>query len=145
MANKGITPAGVLVRFVSAAVLVFSSYNPEGYSYYHWLWDSWMQGDISGHLPLKIFAGIILLIGWTIFIRATLRSLGPFGLFLALGFFGTLLWMVVYYQFIPANSERAITYIGLVVLCGVLTTGLSWSHIRRRITGQLDTDHVDDN
>ena len=145
MADKGISPVGVLVRFIGAAVLVFTSYNPEGYSYFHWVWNSWIAGVISDDLPLKIFAGFVLLIGWTIFIRATLRSLGPFGLFLALGFFSALLWIVVYYELIPATSPRAITYIGLVVLCGVLTTGLSWSHIRRRITGQLDTDHVDDN
>ena len=139
MADKGISPAGVLVRFLAAAVLVFASYNPEGYSFFHWVRDNYVDD-----LPLKIFAGIILLIGWTIFIRATLRSLGPFGLFLAIGFFGSLLWLVVYYGLIPATSARAITYIGLVLLCGVLTTGLSWSHIRRRITGQLDTDQVDD-
>ncbi len=29
------------------------------------------------------------------------------------------------------------------VLCGVLATGLFWSHIRRRITGQVDTDELD--
>jgi uncharacterized membrane protein len=86
---------------------------------------------------------VVLLIGWTIFIRATLRSLGAFGLLLAFAFFGTLIWLIVYYGLVPADSTKALTYIVLVVMCGVLATGVSWSHIRRRITGQVDTDELD--
>ena len=140
MADKGITWGGILVRFVVAVVLVFATYNPEGYSYFHWVRDGLQEA-----MPFKLFAGVVLLIGWTIFLRATLRSLGPFGLLLALAFFGTLIWLIVDYGLVPADSVKAITYIGMVVLCGVLATGLTWSHIRRRITGQIDTDEVDNN
>ena len=137
-ANSGITWLGILIRFLVAAVLVFATFNPDGYSYYHWL-----RGDFEQALPLKAFAGVVLLIGWTVFIRATLRSLGAFGLLLAAAFFGALIWLIVYYGLIPADSVRALTYIGLVVLCGILATGVSWSHIRRRISGQVDMDEVD--
>jgi len=138
MAEKGITWAGILLRFLVAVVLVFATYNPDEFSYFHW-----MRGDLQDGLPLKLFVGVVLLIGWTVYIRATLRSLGAFGLFLAFAFFGTLIWLVVYYELVPADSVRAITYIILVVLCGVLATGVSWSHIRRRITGQVDTDEIE--
>jgi hypothetical protein len=134
----GITWGGILLRFLTAVVLVFTTYNPDGYSYIHWVRDNLEQG-----LPLKVFAGVVLLIAWTVFIRATLRSLGAFGLLLAAAFFGALIWLIVYYGLVPADSMRALTYIGLVVLCGVLATGVSWSHIRRRITGQVDTDELD--
>jgi hypothetical protein len=30
-----------------------------------------------------------------------------------------------------------------VVLSGILAIGVSWSHIRRRITGQVDVDDVE--
>lgn len=139
-AQSGITWVGILVRFLVAIVLVFATYNPDEYSYFHWV-----RADFEDALPLKVFAGVVLLIGWTIFIRATLRSLGPFGLFLAVAFFATLIWLIVHYGLIPADSPKALTYIGLVVLCGVLAAGLSWSHIRRRITGQVDMDEVDHN
>lgn len=139
MAKKELTWVGVILRFLAAFILVFATYNPEGYSYFHWV-----RGDFEHGLPLKIFAGVVLLIGWTIFIRATLSSLGAFGLILAFAFFGTLLWLVISYGLVPADSVRAVSYLILVVLCGVLATGLMWSHIRRRITGQVDTDHVDD-
>jgi len=138
MAEKGITWAGILLRFLVAVVLVFATYNPDEFSYFHWV-----RGDLQDGLPLKLFVGVVLLIGWTVYIRATLRSLGAFGLFLAFAFFGTLIWLVVYYELVPADSVRAITYIILVILCGVLATGVSWSHIRRRITGQVDTDEIE--
>jgi hypothetical protein len=137
-AYAGITWSGILIRFLAAMVLVFATYNPDGYSYVHWVQDGYQDG-----VPLKLFAGVVLLIGWTVFIRATLRSLGAFGLFLAFAFFGTLIWLIVYYGVLPADSSKALTYIGLVVLCGVLAIGVSWSHIRRRITGQVDTDELD--
>lgn len=139
MAEKtGITWGGFLLRFLAAVVLVFTTYNPDGYSYFHWV-----RGNFEDGLPLKAFAGVVLLIGWTVFIRATLRSLGAFGLLLAFAFFGTLIWLIVYYGLVPADSSRALTYITLVVMCGVLATGVSWSHVRRRITGQVDTDELD--
>jgi hypothetical protein len=136
--RASISWGGILVRFLVAVVLVFSTYNPTEVSYIHWLRDG-----LQEQLPLKVFAGVVLLIGWTIFIRATLRSLGAFGLLLALAFFSTLIWLIVHYGLVPADSVTALTYIALVVLCGVLATGVVWSHIRRRITGQVDTDEVD--
>ena len=41
------------------------------------------------------------------------------------------------------DSITAVTYIILVVISGVLATGISWSHIRRRMTGQVDVDDVE--
>lgn len=138
MAYKGITWGGYLLRLVGALVVVFASYNPEGKSYYHWFRES-----LPDPGPLVIFTGVVLLIGWTILLRATFRSLGAFGLLLAFAFFGTLLWLLIDFDLVPADSTRAITYIVLVVFSGVLATGVSWSHVRRRITGQADVDEVD--
>jgi hypothetical protein len=28
-------------------------------------------------------------------------------------------------------------------MCGILAIGISWSHIRRRMTGQVDVDEVE--
>ena len=35
-------------------------------------------------------------------------------------------------------------YVSLVILALVLATGMSWSHVRRRISGQADVDAVDE-
>jgi hypothetical protein len=36
-----------------------------------------------------------------------------------------------------------ISYIIEIMLASVLSIGVSWSHVRRRVTGQLDTDELD--
>jgi hypothetical protein len=138
MAVKPIGWQGILLRFIVAVVLVFSTYNPSEYSYYHWFRD--MLPEIN---PLVIFAGVVLLIGWTIFLRATFRSLGAFGLLLAFAFFGTLIWLLIFWDIVPVDSITTLTYILLVVISGILATGISWSHIRRRMTGQVDVDEVE--
>ena len=138
MAIKTITWQGILLRFAFAVVLVFSTYNPEGYSFY-----DWVIKPLPEFNALKIFVTVVLLILWTIYLRATFRSLGAIGLILALAFFGTLIWLLIDMDWIPTDSVRAVSYITLFVLCGVLTVGISWSHIRRRISGQLDVDDVE--
>jgi len=137
MAQKGLGWTGYLLRFVAAAVLVFSTYNPH-YSYFHWFRDM-----LPGIEPLVIFAGVVLLIGWTIFLRATIRSLGAFGLLLAFAFFGTFIWVLIYWDWISIDSLTTTTYIVEIILIGVLATGISWSHFRRRMTGQIDVDEVE--
>jgi len=136
---KEINAAGIGLRFLAALVLVLASYNPEGLSYYHWA----LQ-DITNFTVLKGFIGVVLLIGWTMFIRATLHSLGPIGIGLAVAFFGTLLWLVVDWGLVPSDSIRAISYLVLIAASGVLTAGMSWSHIRRRVSGQFDVDEADE-
>jgi len=138
MAVKGIGWSGFLLRLLAAFILVFASYNPSGYSYYHWV-----REQFSSPTPGLALVGILLLIGWTIFLRATVRSLGMFGLLLAAAFMGVVLWMLIDWGLFRADSLKAVSYIILVVLCGILAIGVSWSHIRRRITGQIDVDEVE--
>ena len=136
---KPLSATGFLLRFIVAIVLVFCTYNPEGYSYY-----DWVLTDLKNITPLKVLAGMLLLIGWIIYIRATIRSLGAIGLILAFAFFGTLVWLMVDQGWVPTDSVRAVSYIILFLICAVLAIGISWSHIRRRITGQLDVDEIEE-
>jgi len=139
MATKQFGGAGLLLRFLVGLVLVFASYNPEEWSYWHWA-----LANLPDFSVLKAFVGVVLLIGWTIYLRATVRSLGPFGLILAVAFFGTLIWLLVDTGILPADSVRAVSYIVLVIISGVLAVGVSWSHVRRRITGQIDVDEIEE-
>ena len=137
-AYKGLTWTGFILHLLAAILLVFSTYNPSGKSYYHWV-----SENLQNFTPLMALAGILVIIGWTIFLRATGRSLGAFGLILAAAFFGTILWMLIDWDLIPADSVEAITYIALAILSGILAIGISWSHIRRRMTGQVDVDEIE--
>jgi hypothetical protein len=136
--HTGITWAGFLLRWLIATVLVLTSYNPSGYSFYHWV-----SENITSPSPMMALAGILLLIGWTVYLRATARSLGAFGLLLAAAFFGTLVWLLIDWNLLRADSIKAVSWIILVILAAILAVGISWSHIRRRMTGQVDVDEVE--
>lgn len=129
--------SGVFIRFFVALVLVMSTYNPSGASFYHWVIH---RGDTS--IPLLVLTAIGLLIGWVVFFRATFRSLGVLGVVLASALFGCLVWLAVDFNVLVIDSPVFI-YIILVILAAVLAIGMSWSHIRRRISGQADMDDVD--
>jgi hypothetical protein len=128
---------GVFVRFVVALFLVFASYNPSSYSYYHWVVN---RGDSS--LPLLLIAGIALLIGWMIFLRATMRSLGLLGIILVLALLTCFVWLAIDFNVVSLGS-RVFVNLVLVICASVLAIGMSWSHIRRRMSGQADVDDID--
>lgn len=126
------------IRFIFATIVVFASYNPEGYSYFHW-----MKEDFPSFTVYKSLVGVILIIGWIILIRATLGSLGAIGILLAVAFFGLLIWLFFDVFNIPTDSVRVVSYIIQIMIICVLSVGVSWSHIRRRISGQVDTDEIE--
>jgi hypothetical protein len=124
----------ILLRFLMALVLVFATWNPSGYSYAHWLLQSLPK--ITSDLA---FAGVVLLIGWVMFLHATLSSLGFLGIVLAAAFFGTLTWLFFDQGWITPGNE-AVTYVALVVLAAILSLGMGWSHVWRRLSGQIAID-----
>lgn len=132
-----------LLRFLFALLLVFVSYNPSGYSYYHWAHDAFF-GQGTFKTPPFAMTTVLLLIGWTIYLRATFRSLGGLGLLLALAFFAIIIWWLVDLGLLGINDFSILSYIALFLIAAVLAVGMSWSHIRRRISGQIDTDDVDE-
>ncbi|MDX1594083.1 MAG: DUF6524 family protein [Gammaproteobacteria bacterium] len=129
----------VAIRFFIALLLVFATYNPSGWSYVHWAIVPLPEFD-----PVKAIAGIVLIIGYTMFLRATARSLGIFGVALAVAFFGVLIWLIADVGILPLDSVEAITWVVQFVFACVLAIGMSWSHIRRRVSGQYDMDDVDE-
>ena len=133
-----LTGAGFLLRLLFALLLVLLTYNPSEYSYYQWLVASFSNFQVA-----VIPVGVILLIGWTIYVRATLHSLGMWGLLLAFALFGSLLWMIIDWGIVSANNIVAVTWIVEIIMALVLGTGMSWSHVRRKLSGQQDVDETD--
>lgn len=127
------------LRFVIALALVMLTYNPSGYSYVHWFRGALAAGTAG---PEHYFAGVVLIIGWVVFVRATFLSLGGVGILLAAAFFGTLTWLLTRYKIVPAESATAIIWITLACIAALLAVGMSWSHIRRRMSGRVDVDDV---
>jgi len=128
-------------RTIVAIILVLLTFNPGGYSYFHWVKDA-MAGD--GVHALHFFLGVVLLIGWTIFVIATSRSLGAFGSILGAALIGTGIWLLSDLGVVEAGSASAITWLALIALAILLAIGLSWSHVWRRLSSQLEVDEVND-
>ena len=128
--------AGFLLRLVFALALVFLTYNPSGYS-----WVGWLDSDVPA--VYKAATGIVLLIGWVMFLRATWNSLGAFGTILAAAFFGIVIWLGIEWGWFSLDDATVIQWLVLFVVSGVLAVGMSWSHVRRKLSGQYDTDEIE--
>ena len=128
----------VVFRFVLALVVVLATWNPLGWSFWHWA-----TADPLALTPGKGIAGVVLLIGWVVLLRATLRSLGGVGIVLAAALFGFVFWGLMYWGILPRDSFTVMQWLGELLIVGVLTAGVSWSHVRRRLSGQYDMDDVD--
>ena len=125
-------------------MLVFATYNPDSYSFYPWPLAPLLGNAAStGSAPVKFLAGVVLLSGWVVFLSATRRSIGLAGSILVLAIAGGLVWLLVESGLVSASSSRGITYVVEVCTAILLAVGMSWSHISRSLTGQMDTDQVD--
>lgn len=128
-----------LGRWIFALVLVLGSYNPTDWCYF-----SWATAETTTFGPIVAIVGILLLIGWIIFLRATFMSMGWLGITLGAALFGCIVWLIVDQGWLTLESEGTIAWIVLIILSLILGVGMSWSHIRRRLSGQFDVDEKDD-
>ena len=135
---KEFTSAGFLARWFFALILVLGTYNPTGHS-----WVGWFMDKQTPFEPAVVLAGIILLIAWVIYLRATFMSLGLIGVILGAALFAALIWLLIDLGWLSLESPTALTWAVLIVLSLILAAGLSWSHIRRRLSGQFDVDERD--
>ncbi|HSW33243.1 MAG TPA: DUF6524 family protein [Steroidobacteraceae bacterium] len=130
--------SGFLWRLVFSVALVLLTFNPTGHSYYHWLLDGF-----PSITPGEAVAGIVLLGAWIFFVRSTLAAMGALGVGLLLALFASIVWWVTSRGWLDLGDRNALAWVVLGVLGVVLGVGMSWSHIRRRISGQASVDRVD--
>ncbi|MFN3209277.1 MAG: DUF6524 family protein [Roseovarius sp.] len=130
---------GFLVRWALAFVLLAATFNPTRYNFIVWARDNW-----EAQMPLTVLFALLLLVGYIIYLRATLRSIGAFGMGLILAITAALGWVLVDFGLLNLDNPTQNLWLGLVALSLVLGIGLSWSHVRRRLSGQADMDDVDE-
>lgn len=128
-----------LSRWLIAFVLLALTYNPTDWNFVRWAPSAW-----ATQTPLVVLAGLVLLTGYIIYLRATLRSIGPFGMGLVAALVGALIWVLADWGVVSLDDPGLNTWIALVALSLILGIGLSWSIVRRRLSGQADVDDVDD-
>ena len=130
---------GFIMRWAVAFGLLAATFNPT-----EWNYTRWAQMNFSDQMPLAVFLGLLLAVGYIVYLRATLRSIGALGMALVLALAAALLWVLYDYGFLTFDNPTQNTWLGLVALSLVLGIGLSWSHVRRKLSGQADMDDVDE-
>ncbi len=127
------------IRWLAALVLVLITFNPTEIDYYHWA-----VANYSTSMPMVILFGLVLFVAYVVFLRATFRSIGYIGIGLVVALVGAFLWVLTDWGIISLQNPGALTWIGLIAVSFILGLGLSWSIIRRRLSGQLDVDDVEE-
>ena len=130
---------GFVLRWAFAFVLVAATWNPTPWNYVHWA-----RANLDLQLPLVVLLGLVLFAAYVIYLRATLRSIGAFGMILILALVGALLWVLYDFGLLDLGNRTLALWIGIFALSGVLGIGLSWSIVRRKLSGQADVDDVDE-
>ena len=131
----------ILLRIVAPLVIVLITYNPTGYCFYTWFSAAMAAGELGG---IHFLALAVLLICWSILVVATWKSLDIYGVVLVCALLGAIIWVLIDWGLLRADSSNAIAWIVLVCGALILAVGLSWALIWHRITGQYSVDEIED-
>lgn len=130
---------GILVRWLGAFVLLALTYNPTEWNFIRWAEANW-----SSQMPLTLLLGLLLAVGYLVYIGATLRSIGGFGILLVAAIVGALVWVLIDYGVLTLQNPQLNLWLGIFALSVVLGIGLSWSILRQKLSGQTTVDEVQD-
>ncbi|MEO1703972.1 MAG: DUF6524 family protein [Pseudomonadota bacterium] len=131
--------AGIFFRWLFAFVLLVATYNPTELNY-----TRFALANYAEMTSLVVLGGLVLFIGYVIYLRATLRSIGGFGMMLVAALVGALVWVGVDLGLINLENPDVNLWLALFALSVVLGIGLSWSLVRRKLSGQADVDDIDE-
>jgi hypothetical protein len=127
-----------LIRWICAFVLLVVTYNPS-----FWNYTSWVSTNYSEQLPIALLLGLVLLAAYLVFLRATLNSIGIFGMVLILAVLGALLWVLFSQGLLTFGNYAFNAWVVIIALSLVLAIGMYWSLLWKRMSGQVDVDEVD--
>ncbi len=128
-----------VLRWIFAFLLITATFNPS-----QWNFVQWARANYQAELPLTVLFALILLVCYIIYLRATLRSIGAFGMTLVLALVGSILWVLYDWEYLSLENTNVVVWLAIIALSLVLGVGMSWSFVRRALTGQYDMDDVDE-
>jgi hypothetical protein len=130
---------GFLLRWLGAFALLAATFNPTQWNFYRWA-----QAQYTTQLSLVVLLGLVLSVAYIIYLAATLRSLGLFGMLLVAAVFGAVIWVLVDWGVLQTQDSAVNIWLGILALSLVLGIGLSWSILWQRMSGQATVDDVDE-
>jgi len=129
---------GILLRWLGAFILLAATFNPTPWNYV-----TWVQANWSTQTPVAVLAGLLLGVGFMIYLAATLRSIGPFGILLIAAIFGASLWVLIDWGVLALGNSSLNVWLAILALSVILGIGLSWSILRQRLSGQASVDEIE--
>lgn len=126
------------IWLIAVAVSLYAAYNPSGVSVYH----LWVNGHDGIPLPVRLLVTLALLVLIALWCRAAWLSLGLVGLAVLAGVVGLAFWIAVDLGADP-RAGLAPHVLPQIVLALILTFGLRWAPIWRRMTGRVAVDDPD--
>ena len=129
---------GTFLRWFGAFVLLSATFNPSPYNYVRWV-----EVNFSTQMPLAVFLGLLLAVGYMVYLVATLRAIGAFGIALIAAIFGAALWVLIDWGVLSLTNQNLNTWLAILALSLILGIGLSWSILRQRLSGQATVDEVE--
>lgn len=129
--HQSFTFGSFCLRWAAASFIVFATYNPSGYSYYHWV-----TSGLETQTSAKVLAGLALAIGYVVAARISRVALGTSGFVTAL--LCALLFSFGMMAVVSPGTrfEEEVRYLHLFSISTAIAIGVSWSHIKHRVTGQ---------
>ncbi|MEM1411734.1 MAG: DUF6524 family protein [Pseudomonadota bacterium] len=137
--SNTVGPVGFFSRWLFSLLLVLGTYNPTGYSFI-----GWTLGEETEFGPLIVIVGLLLLIGWIFLVKTTFDALGWLGVTLGAALFAAIIWFFIDIGWISMESTGVLTWLVLIVISLILAAGMAWSFFKRRLTGQINVDDVED-
>lgn len=129
---------GILLRWLGAFLLLAATFNPTRFNYLRWA-----EASYATEFPLVLLLGLLLAVGYMIYVVATLRSIGAFGIVLIAAIFGAATWVLIDWGVLTLANRNLNLWLAILALSLILGIGLSWSILRQRLSGQATVDEVE--
>lgn len=120
-----ITPARFTTRWLMSYFLLMSTYNPSGYSFYHWI-----TSRDRDFLSIKVLSGMLLLTVYLALWPILYTTLGPFGFLMLAAIVaagGLVAWDYGLMDHVRPSFYPYAFFAGVAL---IITCGLVWSHFQ---------------
>jgi hypothetical protein len=127
-----------LIRACATLFLVFSTYNPSGLSYVHWLEASW-----PADWTLQVAAAIGYAVVYALLLRTTVRAIRITGIALVTALLGAIVWVLLDAGVLSIEGVDDLAVILLYMFGTLLAVGISWMRLYILFFGQVSVDRLD--
>ena len=127
-----------LIRVCATSFIVFSTYNPSGVSYVHWLESSWPHDWL-----LQTAAAIVYVIVYALLVRTTVRAIRITGIALVTALLAAMVWVLLDAGVLSIDGVDDLAIIVLYMFGVLLAVGISWMRLYILFFGQVSVDRLD--